>query len=190
MAKLLLLLLFSPLWGIAQDKPCDILLLKKGNKTIQKFFSGSTIVFYTTEGMNVFGTIECITNDSIFLYQQTIRRIPTPDGGIRFDTSNKYRLMYSIANIGSFPAGKQKGKNLVTDGTLLMVGGAGYLVVNLVNTTRQGDPPFGEENLPRVLAGAGAVAGGFLLRMLWPSRHFIGKKYQLQVLKSQQNIPQ
>lgn len=186
MAKLLLLLLFTPLFITAQEAPCDIMLLKKGNKTIQKFFKGSNIMFYTTEGMQVYGTIECIANDSIFLFQQTIRRIPTTEGGIRFDTSNKYNMMFSIANIGSFPAGKKKGKNMLTDGTLLMLAGGGFLVLNLVNTSLQGDPPFGEENLPKVLGAAGALAGGFLLSKSWPSKSYIGKKYQIQVLKSQQ----
>lgn len=186
MAKYMLLLLLSPFFTRAQQGPCDIMLLKKGNKTIQKFFTGSNIMFFTTGGMQVTGTIECITNDSIFLYQQTIRRIPTAEGGIRFDTSNKYKLMFNIANIGSFPAGKLKGKNLLTDGTLLMLGGAGYLVLNLVNTTRQGDPPFGEENLPKVLASTGAMAGGFLLRKAWPTKHKLGRKYQVLLLKSQQ----
>jgi hypothetical protein len=188
MLKILLFLLITPLTLPAQEGPCDILLLRKGNKTIHKYFSGSPIMFYTTEGMSVSGTVDCITNDSIFLSQQTIRRIATPEGGVRFDTSNKYKLMFSIANIGSFPAGKKKGKNLLTDGTLLVLGGAGFLVVNLVNTTRQGDPPFGEENLPKVLAATGAVVAGFLLKLAWPSRSYVGKKYQLQVLKSQASV--
>ncbi len=188
MAKNLWLLFFmGPLLLAAQEGPCDILLLKKGNKTVQKYYAGNSIRFYTTEGQDISGMIDCIKNDSIFLTQQTIRRIQTPEGGIRFDTSQKYKLMFSIANIGSFPAGKQKGKNIITDGSLLILGGAGYLVVNLVNTTRQGDPPFGKENLPKVLTATGAVVLGFLLKKVWPSRNTIGKKYELQVLRSNQN---
>jgi len=185
--KILLLILLSPLILRAQEGPCDILLLKKGNKPVQKYYAGSTIMFYTKEGQAISGNIDCIKNDSIFLSQQTIRRIPTAEGGIRFDTSNKYKLMFSLANIGSFPSGKQRGKNLLTDGSLLILGGAGYLVLNLVNTTRQGDPAFGEENLPKVLASAGAVVLGFILKHAWPSRVTIGKKYEIQVLKSNQN---
>lgn len=186
MAKILLFIFFIPFVLRAQEGPCDILLLRKGNKTIQKYYAGSTIMFYTKEGQAISGNIDCIKNDSIFLTQQTVRRIQTAEGGFRFDTSNKYRLMFSIANIGSFPSGKQRGKNLLTDGTLLMLGGAGYLVLNLVNTTRQGDSPFGEENLPKVLASAGAVVVGFILKKAWPSRSTIGKKYDIQVLKSNQ----
>lgn len=185
--KLLLFILLSPLILFAQEGPCDIMLLRKGNKTVQKYYAGSTILFYTKEGQAISGNIDCIKNDSIFLTQQTVRRFQTAEGGIRFDTSQKYKLMFSLANIGSFPAGKQRGKNLLTDGTLLMLGGAGYLVLNLVNTTRQGDPPFGEDNLPKVLASAGAVVLGFLLKHAWPSRSTIGKKYEIQVLKSNQN---
>jgi hypothetical protein len=188
MAKKLLLLLFmTPFILLAQEGPCDIMLLRKRKKTVQKYYAGSNILFYTKEGQAISGNIDCIKNDSIFLTQQTVRRFQTAEGGIRFDTSQKYKLMFSLANIGSFPSGKQRGKNLLTDGTLLMLGGAGYLVLNLVNTTRQGEPPFGEDNLPKVLASAGAMVVGFLLKRAWPAKSTIGKKYEIQVLKSTQN---
>lgn len=184
MDKLLSLTLLFSTSIFANPNPCDILILKKGNQSIKKYFSGSEIAFYTTGGMPVSGTIDCIRNDSIFLTQVQVRRYQTPDGALRSDTSARYKLQFSIANIGSFPAGRQPGKNLVTDGTLLTIGGAGFLVVNLVNTTLQGDPPFGEENLPKVLAATGAVFAGFLLKKAWKTRWVIGKKYQLEVLRS------
>lgn len=176
--------LLLPFYSIAQEQTCDILLLKKGNKTVAKYFYESYIAFYTTDGMPVNGRIDCIKNDSIFLSQYQVQRIQTPDGAIRFDTSGRYRLQFSIANIGSFPVGKQRGKNLITDGRLLMVAGAGYLAVNLINTTRQGEPPFGSENLPNVLASSAALLTGFLLSKSWPTRWKIGNRYTLKVLKS------
>jgi hypothetical protein len=176
--------LLLPFFSNAQEQSCDILLLKKGNKTVAKYFSGNYIAFYTTDGMPVNGTITCIKNDSIFLIQFQVQHIQTPLGGIRLDTSGRYRLQFSLANIGSFPAGRQRGKNLITDGRLFMVAGAGYLAVNLINTTRQGQPPFGSENLPRVLASSAAVLTGFLLSKSWPNRWTIGRRYSLKVLKS------
>ncbi|MCU0388600.1 MAG: hypothetical protein MUE71_08345 [Chitinophagaceae bacterium] len=140
--------------------------------------------FFTTEKMPVSGIVERISTDSIFLSQYNIRRIQTQNGGILYDTMGKFNLQFSIANIGSFPAGRQKGKNIITEGTLLLLAGSGYLVLNIFNTTRQGDPPFGEENLPNVLIGAGIAATGFILKKAWPKKLYIGKKYQLKVIES------
>ncbi len=161
----------------------NILILKKGDKTIQKFFSGTNINFTTNDGMPVNGIIKQITTDSIYLINYVVRKLQRADGGIIFDTAGRYNLMFSLQNIGSFPLGKQKGKNILTDGTLLMLAGAGYLVLNIFNTTRQGDPPFGEENLPNVLWASGAFATGFLLKKAWPKKMMIGHKYTIKIIE-------
>jgi hypothetical protein len=169
--------------SFAQTGSSNFLLLKKGEKTIQKYFAGNGIRFSTTEGMPVEGMIEKITTDSIYLINHNVRRIQRADGAVIFDTAGRYRSSFSLANLGSFPAGKQQGKNILTDGTLLMIAGGGYLVLNIFNTTRQGDPPFGEENLPNVLIASGLVATGFLLKKAWPKKYTIGRKYYLKVIE-------
>lgn len=177
-----LLLIFLPISGFSQSETSNFLLLKKGNKTLGRYFSGNPMFFYTKESMPVTGLVDRITSDSIYLFQYQIRRMQRADGSVVFDTSGKFQLAFSLANIGSFPAGKQKGKNLLTDGTLLVLAGGGYLILNIFNTTRQGDPPFGEENLPNVLMAGGAMVTGLLLKKSWPSRWYIGKKYSLKVM--------
>ena len=169
---------------IAQTSSNNFLLLKKREKTISKYFTGSTIRFFTIEGMPVEGIIERVTSDSIFLINHNIRRMQRADGAVIFDTAGSYKLLFSIGNIGSFPVGKQKGKNIITDGTLMKIAGGGYLVLNIFNTTRQGDPPFGEDNLPNVLIASGMVVTGYLLGKAWPKRFNIGKKYQIKVIES------
>jgi hypothetical protein len=170
--------------SFAQTGSSNFLLLKKGEKTIQKYFAGNGIRFFTTEGMPVEGIIEKITADSIYLINQNVRRIQRADGAVIFDTTGKYSLLFSLSNIGSFPVGKQRGKNILTEGTLLMIAGGGYLVLNIFNTTREGDPPFGEENLSNVLIASGLMATGFLLKKAWPKKYYIGKKYHLKVIES------
>jgi hypothetical protein len=169
--------------GFAQIGSNNVLLLKKGEKTVSKYFSGNGIAFSTKDGMPVNGIITRITRDSIFLINYNVRRIQRADGGVVFDTAGRYKLMFSLENIGSFPVYKQKGKNILTDGTLLMLAGAGYLVLNIFNTTRQGDPPFGEENLPTVLWASGAMASGFILKKVWPKKMVIGKKHSLKIIE-------
>jgi hypothetical protein len=177
----LIIFLYAP--AFAQTGANSVLLLKKGEKTISKYFSGNSIAFSTKDGMQVSGVISRITLDSIFLINYNIRRLQRADGGIIFDTASRYNLMFSLGNIGSFPVYKQKGKNILTDGSLLMLGGGAYLVLNIFNTTREGNPPFGEENLPNVLWATGAVATGFLIKKLWPKKMVIGHKYYIKILE-------
>lgn len=173
-----------PFFVSAQTVSSDILILKKRNKTITKYFAGQSIFFYTTEGMPVNGQIDRIQNDSLFLINYRIQRIQRADGAAYIDTTGKFKMQFSLENIGSFPPFKVRGKNLLTDGTLMMLGGAGYLGLNLFNTLRDGDPPFGKDNLPNVLTAAGITATGFLLKNLWPQRWYLGNKYRVQVLKN------
>jgi hypothetical protein len=173
-----------PLLGVAQTKGSDILILKKRTKTVAKYFSGQSITFYTTEGMPVTGQIEHIGNDSMYLINYRLQRIQRADGGVFIDTAGKFKMEFSIENIGSFPAFRIRGKNLITDGSLFMLGGVGFLGLNLFNVIRDGDPPFGKDNLPNILTAAGITAGGLLLKNSWPKRWLLGNKFTLQILKN------
>ncbi len=182
--KTAVILCMFPLAVSSQPASNNILLVKKGIKTVGKYFTGSHIAFTTTDGMPIMGQIERLENDSIFLVQYQIRRIQRPDGAVLFDTTGKFRLMFSIANIGSFPVGRQRGKNIVTNGTLLTLGGTGYLALNLVNTVRDGDAPLGKDNRTNVLGALGAVGTGILLGKAWPKKFFINNKYRIKILYS------
>lgn len=165
----------------AQAQNSDILLLRKGNRTIRSFFKGSQIEFYTQEKTFVHGVVDSIKRDSLFLLYYDAQMVPTALGGMVLDTLGVYNMNYSLKNIYSFPA-RQKGFPLVTGGTLFMVGGAAYLALNIVNTLREKEPVFGKDNLPRVLGGVGAVALGWLLHKTHSTENRIGRKYKLKYL--------
>lgn len=177
---LVYLILLSPALKAQQS---DILLLQKHNRTIRQFFVGNNIDFYTTEHMGVSAVIDSIKRDSLFLSQHDIRMMPTAIGTFAADTLAVYQLRFSIKNIYSFPATPRK-FSFLTNGTLLMIGGGGYLLLNIINTIREGDPVFGEDNLPSVIGGTAAFAAGFLLNRLHASKaeYKLGKKYKLKYL--------
>lgn len=179
MTRLLLLLIL--LSTAAQAQNSDILLLRKGNRTIRSFFKGSQIEFYTQEKTFVSAVVDSIKRDSLFLLYYDAQMVPTAFGGMVLDTLGVYTMNFSLKNIYSFPA-RQRGFPLVTNGTLFMVGGAAYLALNIVNTLREKDPIFGQDNLPRVLGGAGAVALGWLLQNSHSTENKIGRKYKLKYL--------
>ncbi|MES2645392.1 MAG: hypothetical protein V4717_00855 [Bacteroidota bacterium] len=177
--KGLLLSLIFPITLIAQES--DILLLQKNNRTIRQFFAGTNISFITTDGMPVSAYINFIKNDSLFLLQHDVRMVPNYFGTYSPDTVAVYNLNFSLKNIGSFPARPRKFA-LITNGSLFMIGGAAYLLLNMINTIRVADPLFGKDNLPNLIGGVSTFAAGFLLNKTVVTEYKLGKKYKLKYL--------
>lgn len=158
------------------------LLLKKKGKTIQRYYPGRPFSFYTTDNLPVQGQLDRIERDSLFMTYYQIVQVPTAFGTMRLDTAGRYSLNYSLANVGSLPRTKRK-KGLGLLSGAMLLGGLGYTVVNIFNTTREGDPPFGKENIDNVLIGLGTAAAGFLLGRSGPDRYVLGPKYQLELVQ-------
>ena len=68
----------------------DMILLKKNNKTVKRYFADTDIDLTTTTGAYISGTITKIKNDSIFLKQSVIRQVPTQLGVYVLDTLTTY----------------------------------------------------------------------------------------------------
>jgi hypothetical protein len=178
MRRLIPLLLFPV---ILYSQQSDILLLQKNQRTIRQFFAGSQIDFYTTEHMGVSAVVDYIKRDSLFLLQYDIRMMPTMFGTFAPDTLAVYKVQYSVKNVYSFPANPRK-FSFITNGTLFMLGGGAYLVLNMVNTLREGDPPFAKDNRPNIIGGVAAFAAGLLLNKTQRTEYRLGKKYRLKYL--------
>lgn len=160
------------------------LLLKKNGKTVERYYPGNHFVFYTTDNLPVQGQLERIERDSLFMTYYQVVQVPTQFGTMRIDTSGKFELRYSLANVGALPRrakGRSGLKGLLSGAMLL--GGAGYTVVNIFNTVREGDPPFGKDNIDNVLIGLGVAAAGYVLGRSGPDRYTLGSKYTLEVIK-------
>lgn len=155
------------------------LLLKKKGKTVKRFYPGSNMQFITTDGMKVDATVDRFDKDSLFMLFYDVRMMPTMMGTMAKDTAGVYPLAFSMKNIGSF---YKPPKARLLSGAMIL-GGLAYTVVNIVNTTREGDPPFGQDNLPNVLAGIATAAGGVLINKLQPRTVSIGNKYTLEVVQ-------
>jgi hypothetical protein len=156
-----------------------VLLLKKKGKTVERFYPGKDISFITTEDAKVSANLQRFTADSLFLLFYDARMVGTFLGTAKKDTLGVYPIAFSVQNIGSFP--RMPKARLLTGA--MMLGGSAYTVVNIVNTTREGDPPFGKDNLPNVLAGIGTAVAGFLINRLQPRSYPLGNTYTLQVVQ-------
>jgi hypothetical protein len=183
MHRLIFLVFFISSNAPAQNS--DILLLRKHNKTITHFFHGSYIEFYTTEKMLVSGVVDSIKRDSLFLLYYDVRMVLNMFGTFSPDTMAVYTQQYAFNNVYSFPAKRRF--NLITSGVLFMAGGAAYFLVNMVNTIREGDAPFGKDNLPHVIGAATAMGLGILLNKTQRTEYKLGKKYHLKLLPAATN---
>jgi hypothetical protein len=166
----------------SRSQSSDLLILKKGNKTLQTFFPGSEIVFSTLSGhYDCFLT--SINRDSLFLIQYDIRQIPTNLGVYMMDTVSRYRFAINYKEIKSFGKDRNKkfdwsgsGGALLGGGTLLAVVGLGTWIFTKPNTQYYASP--------YLVGGAALIAGvGYLLAKAGEKQLVLGKKYSLDYIR-------
>ena len=173
-----LLLFLTPHFTSAQS--ADFIILKKKNRTVKMFYTGSNIEFVTNTGAYRNAVITKIKNDSIFLKEYIINRIPTTLGFYVVDTAGSFHYDYSYKQIAYF--GKENKKfNIGGSGSALLGGGAllsfASGVVYLVD--RKNFSPA------LLAAGAGLAAVGYLMSKGSNKGITVGKKkYRLQYMNT------
>lgn len=176
MAKIFFILFFlQPFLLHAQS---DFIILKKKDRTIKTFYAGQNIEFVTTGGAYRNAFINQIKNDSIFLQEFLIRRIPSTLGFIINDTTGSFRYSYNYKEIKSFGRENKhfnvggSGAALLGGGTLLALGSG---VVYLADR---------EKFSPALLAASVGLAGlGYTMSKAGNKAITIGKNnYQLQYM--------
>ena len=115
------LLFFSVTAVFAQ--PSDFIILKKKGKTIHSYYAGTQIEFVTTSGAYRDALINRIVNDSIFLQEFIVQKIPSTLGFYVLDTLGSYRYSYRYEEIGSIGPKENKGFNVRGSGAALLGGG-------------------------------------------------------------------
>jgi len=177
---LFILLVFTGHQAFCQSS--DVLLLKKHNKTIRRYFAGTEIELTTTTGAYINGTITQIKNDSLFLKVFVIRQTPTQLGVYVLDTLTTYYYTYHYNQIKAI--GKSgKGFDVSASAATLMGGGALLMlasgVVYLVDREKFSPPLF--------IASASLFGIGFLMAKAGGKGMIIGKKYSLVYLSISDN---
>lgn len=176
----LLLYFFFILPFAASAQSSDFIILKKKNKTIRNIFAGSNIEFVTTNGAYRDALINAINNDSIYLQEFVVQRIPTTFGTYMIDTVGSFRYIYHYNQIGSFGPKKQKGFNVSGSGAALM--GGGTLLTLASGVSYLADK---EKFSPGLLAAAVGLGGlGYLMNKSAGKEMIVGKKYRLQYMRT------
>lgn len=181
------LLLFG---GTAFSQQADFIVLKKkNNRTLKTYYAGSFISAVTYGGFQINGWIKDIRNDSIIIRQEELRQFQQ-EFGMVLDTLVytiviDYREIKQWNYTRGYTWGGRKGFVQVAVPKILMIGGTGFIVLELVNTAYRKES-LNEGNKLSSLAIAGGVAlAGLGTEALQNRNKKVGKKYQVVYVKRQ-----
>lgn len=139
-------------------QPSDFIVLKKKGKTIRSYYAGTQIEFITNTRAYRNAVINRIYNDSLYLQEFDIRKLPTTFGTYILDTAGSYRFRYHYRQVASLGPPKPgfdfsgSGASLMGGGILLILGSAVVYVADRDNFS------------PRLMGAAAVLAGvGYLL---------------------------
>lgn len=189
--KLLLIsLLFVSCVSHAQE---DFFVLKKKHKTIRRFYTGYPIVFKTQDDEWISGDITLIRNDSFYIREKALRYSMTGIDTVHFgimrvalrDVTVMPRPTAAVYYRNDRPVvirGHEKFA-YVKNGLLFQVIGGGYILLNTVNTLRNGDPVFSKKNTPKLGMAALFFLFGQALHWTYRQHLQIGKKYHLEYIR-------
>lgn len=169
---LLIISLFVGYHTIAQS--ADFILLKKKNKTIATYFSGSNISFTATNGAYLNATITQIKNDSLFLRQYIVQQVPTRLGVYVLDTVTSYRYTYNYRQIKAI--GRTGRKFNLSASSASLIGGGALLLLGSAVVYFADREKFSPQLM---LTSAVLVAVGYVIAKTGGKGMLIGKKYKL-----------
>jgi hypothetical protein len=184
-----LLSIFSVL-GFAQN---NFLILKKKNKGIQYFYRDSHITFQLKTNEWIQGIITKIENDSFYLTKEiiiyhTMGSDTAHFAGYHFALSDVYAIPKKGVQVdyldGAFRINRSAGHvhwYWIKSGWIFRTGAAGYAALNVANGLIKNDFTFTGSRLG---VAAGVYLFGALVHQLYTYRFKLGKKYYLQMIKT------
>ena len=188
MLRLFLPILLATLSFMASAQPSDyIVLKKKNNRTLKTYFPGTFLSAVTYTGFTLNGVIKEIKNDSVFIEQFDVRQVPTQFGVPALDTVvYTLRLHYQeirkwLYETDRSGGGRRRGGGLIQQ--IMIVGGIGFIVLEVVNTIYRGESFSDGNKLTAMGIAAGIVATALLWKHLQNRGERTGKKYKVIYVK-------
>jgi hypothetical protein len=159
------------------SQSADFIQLKKNNKVITTYFSGSEISFTTEDGAFINAVITGIKNDTLYLQEFITQNIPVSMSAYRIDTINTYNYKYHYNQIAAI--GKKERTNFNMKGSGAALFGGGVLLTVASGVVYVADPE--KFSLPLLLASVGLGTIGYFLATgkKHGSGMAIGEKYKL-----------
>jgi len=178
MYKIILLISFAFCTMMASAQSDFIVVKKRNNRTVKTFMPGSPITITTFQDYTLSGPVDTIRDDSIFVRMYNIRVMPTQFGTTIIDTAGSNVRGVHYKDIQKIDVGKKESFVFVKNGTLFMVAGLGYIVLNLINGAYLHEPPSGGS----IAIAGGVAAVGFIMNRIYHSRKKHGKLYKIEYI--------
>lgn len=159
-----------------------MIVIKKNGQSVKTLIKGLYATFKTTTGDWVNAYIYDVKNDSLFFKDIIVRQVPTQWGVPKMDTMATIIRGLHFQDIASVPK-RREPFSFIRNGTLFMIGGAGYVGLNVANSAILHYPVFGKDNLPGLAIGAGVFGIGKLMQKLHKDVITVGKKYTIHYIK-------
>lgn len=169
------------------------LVFKKGNKVLQRFWTGTEISFQTADNYWHKGRIKKLTADSVYIQPVTVKyrlmgtdTISWPVEGYHYrDIATLPKRGYLISMIDNqFQINRGAGHvhfYWIKSGVLFRVGAVAYTGVMLFNNLSDKNPD--KMAIKKgLLTGAGIYLFGFLLKKMYNPVNKTGKKYKLEFI--------
>lgn len=176
---------------IAEARSQDdfIVLKKRNNRTLKTYGQGSFLSAKTNTGFQLNGFITAIRNDSIFIKQQETKLVTTSFGQA-IDTVF-YTFGFDHRNIDAFyfshqydPIMRKRGFAQTTLPPILIAGGAGFIILELVNTIYRKEPLNDGNKLASLGIAAGVAGTGILIATLNSRKDKVGNRYKVFYIKN------
>lgn len=180
MQKIILFILCASFFHTAKAQS-DLLVFKKGNHTVERYFNGSFISFQLNTQQWISGYIKKLQTDSITIVPIEEKLAINFLGMVVTDTLVLNTVKIALKNIYALPKGHE-GFSYIKNGSLLQILSGGYMALNIINTASSKDPVFGRDNIKNLGIAAGVFAAGTIMHLTHHSYFVVGKKYHLQIL--------
>ncbi|GAO42250.1 hypothetical protein [Flavihumibacter petaseus] len=160
-----------------------IALKKKNGRHVGVYFPGSPIGFLHVSGQRIDGYVDAVRNDSVFIRQWNIQSYITTLGTSKVDTVGYYIHKLHYTEIRSIYPDKKESWKFVKNGSIFMIGGAGYALLNVINGAYLDEPLSDPDNMKSLGIALGVAAGGFVLNRIYHKKEKEGKKYVITYVK-------
>jgi hypothetical protein len=189
MKSYLLIILLLSFTQITFSQTSDFIVLKKrNNRTLKTYYPGAFISATTYNGFPINGYIKFIRNDSIILQQQE-RRLVATEFGSTLDTFNytiglNFRDIEKFNYTSQYTWGRKKGFSVITLPRLMMIGGTGFVALELINSAYRKESLNEDGKLLSLGIGAAVAVAGYTIQRLQKQNNKAGKKYKVVYVRN------
>jgi hypothetical protein len=167
MRSYLLLAIFI-LCGLAGfSQASDFISVRKKNGiTVKSIFPGSAVSLRTVYANDINGIVEAVKNDSLFVREYDVRSMPNQWGTYTVDTVGSQVIGFHYRDIETVVHSDKRSFSFIKNGTIFMVGGVGYALLNVINGSYLKESITGKENRKSLAIALGVAGAGFLMNRL------------------------